>query len=571
MHAFLPAWEGASLCQQTYTDSPIPALSSAVPSPRGRGAAPTPRPRPALPDPGTPLRSYPTGASAARHSAEEPRRSRCAQRPAPRAPRGLLAAAGTAPRAPQPLRPPHLPSRGAARPAGTPRSAPRGRAALPGTRCAPLRAAQQRSPSLSPQPVPLFIPILIFSFQICLPPPPPSAKPLRAYLGGAGGHARLRGRCLPAVRDSPAMRSSRSSPRPQHWASGAGEPGERRANPTSQTCAVRGGAGGGAAAARPPLTLLLPRSPACSGASPGTTLGHLLRGLSQRLGPEIFPTLLCFCFPFSPGTSLLGAERTHPHPRAPRNRGGCRPQPVAASPLPGSPVTSRSLLFSRPRNSPRATNGRSESPKLQLGAFFFFFLSAFASGINLTFAIIPLTLLKLPPSFILLLCQSLTQPFARLVHPLLPDPPRPRNQCLVQGDETSQRGQHTIPAAFQPSSPPVCPVAVLRWDRFFQDPLWGSLFATAIQILSHKLFWKSEFKQSDLKAQRGKKKKAFRCEGATYLPYLPFLLSWNLVLGSALTLLCKKCLTAQRGYSVLTVPPLGFEGLSETLIMFNYL
>lgn len=27
----------------------------------------------------------------------------------------------------------------------------------------------------------------------------------------------------------------------------------------------------------------------------------------------------------------------------------------------------------------------------------------------------------------------------------------------------------------------------------------------------------------------------------------------------------------QRGYSVLTVPPLGFEGLSETLIMFNYL
>lgn len=33
----------------------------------------------------------------------------------------------------------------------------------------------------------------------------------------------------------------------------------------------------------------------------------------------------------------------------------------------------------------------------------------------------------------------------------------------------------------------------------------------------------------------------------------------------------KKCLSVQRGYSVLTVPPLGFEGLSETLIMFNYL
>lgn len=220
MHAFLPAREGAAPASGD-TRSPSPALSTAVP-----GASSARLRLAALPRPGG------STAPAARRSA-----TRLGGDPP--------AAAGTAPRAPLPgARPPRAPH--------------------PGTRSAPPRAAQPRSPPSSPQPLSFFTPILTLSFQTCLPPPPPGAKPRRAYLGGAGGHAGLGGRCLPALRGSPEVLGSRSSPAAAALSDngrGAGRAPSKPLLPNLRRCAGGGRRSRGSAAALNPFFCAAARGP----------------------------------------------------------------------------------------------------------------------------------------------------------------------------------------------------------------------------------------------------------------------------------------------------------------------
>lgn len=74
-----------------------------------------------------------------------------------------------------------------------------------------------------------------------------------------------------------------------------------------------------------------------------------------------------------------------------------------------------------------------------------------------------------------------------------------------------------------------------------------------------------------IKRHKEKEKKIFGSKCGTYLSPYPKILSWEVLLSACAKKNPKQRLAVQRGYSVLTVPPLGFEGLSETLIMFNYL
>lgn len=305
MHAFLPARGGAAPASGD-TGGPSPALSAAVPAPRARGQL---RPTPAG-------RSAPLGGH---HGPCNPPLRDPPRRGPPRRQREQR---------------PGLPSREPARPTlRAPAPAPRP--------CAqPSRALhpphRNRFPSL--------IPILTLSFQICLPPPPPpaGAKPPRLP-GRAGGHAGLGGRCLPALRGSPEVLGSRSSPAAAALSvsgRGAGRAPSKPLLPNLRRCAGGGRRSRGSAAALNPFFLRRrPGAPLVAQAPPGTALAALLPVLLRRLSPQIPPPLLFLDAPLAP------AWRFPAHP-GPLRTGGAELAAARGSPsAAGEQGTSLSVLF----------------------------------------------------------------------------------------------------------------------------------------------------------------------------------------------------------------------------------
>lgn len=214
-------------------------------------------------------------------------------------------------------------------PPGNPPARPTLRAPAPAPRpCAqPSRALhpphRNRFPSL--------IPILTLSFQICLPPPPPppGAKPPRLP-GRAGGHAGLGGRCLPALRGSPEVLGSRSSPAAAALSvsgRGAGRAPSKPLLPNLRRCAGGGRRSRGSAAALNPFFLRRrPGAPLVAQAPPRYSARCPPAGFataSQPPNPPSPPLPRCA---FSPGVALPSTPRTPPHRRS--RAGRCPGQPL---------------------------------------------------------------------------------------------------------------------------------------------------------------------------------------------------------------------------------------------------